>query len=42
MRKIDQYYRQMEFCLGNAVKAPFGELRPAWQTLGNSYALLAE
>ncbi len=42
MRKIDQYRHGMEFCLANAVKAPFNELRAVWQTLGSSYAFLAE
>ena len=42
MRKIDQYVRSMEICLANAAKAPFGELRAVWETLGNSYGFLAE
>lgn len=42
MRKIDQYVRGMEFCLANAAKAPFHELRVVWQTLGDSYAYLVE
>ena len=42
MRKIDEYRRGMELCLINAANAPFRELRAVWQTLGNSYAFLAE
>jgi len=42
MRKIDQYHRGIEFCLENAGKALFSELRAVWQTLGSSYAFLAE
>ncbi|HYW58884.1 MAG TPA: hypothetical protein VE909_00050 [Xanthobacteraceae bacterium] len=42
MHKIDQYRRGMELCLANAVKAPFSELGAVWQTLGKSYAFLAE
>jgi len=42
MRKLEQYRRNMEFCLANAAKAPFDELRAVWQTLGDSYAFLVE
>ncbi len=42
MRKTDQYRPSMELCLANAAKAPFRELRAVWQTLGSSYAFLAE
>jgi hypothetical protein len=40
MRKLEQYRRNMEFCLANAAKAPFEELRAVWQILGDSYAYL--
>ncbi|HLH92179.1 MAG TPA: hypothetical protein VKX28_27440 [Xanthobacteraceae bacterium] len=42
MSDTDQYRRRMEFCRTNAGKAPFSELREVWQTLGDSYAFLAE
>jgi hypothetical protein len=42
MRNIDRYVRGMEICLANAAKSPFDELRAVWETLGNSYAFLAE
>lgn len=42
MRKLEEYRRHMEFCLTNAAKAPFHELRAVWQTLGESYAFLLE
>lgn len=42
MRKLEEYRRNMEFCLTNAAKAPFHELRAVWQTLGDSYAFLLE
>jgi hypothetical protein len=42
MREIDRYRRGMELCFENALKAPFNELRAVWQTLGTSYAFLAE
>ncbi len=41
MRKIDQYRSGMEFCLANASKAPFKELRALWLTLADDYAFLA-
>ena len=40
MRKLEQYRRNMEFCLANAAKAPFDELRAVWRTLSDSYAFL--
>jgi hypothetical protein len=42
MSKIDQYRRALEFCLFNAEKAPFDELRALWQTIGESYVFLAQ
>jgi hypothetical protein len=42
MRKLEEYRRNMEFCLTNAARAPFEELRAVWQSLGDSYAFLVE
>jgi hypothetical protein len=42
MSKVDQYRRGLELCLANAAKASFAELRAVWQTIGMSYAFLAE
>ena len=42
MSKVEQYRRGLELCLANAAKAPFAELRAVWQTIGKSYAVLAE
>jgi hypothetical protein len=42
MSKVDQYRRGLELCLANAAQASFAELRAVWQTIGMSYAFLAE
>lgn len=40
MRDLEQYRGNLEFCLTNAAKAPFSELRAIWQTLAESYTFL--
>lgn len=42
MSDPDQYRRRLESCLARAAKAPIHELRDIWNTIGQSYELLAE
>jgi hypothetical protein len=42
MRRVTEYKRQIDYCLGKAQSAPTEEIAQVWKTLAESYQRLLE